>query len=224
MHVDVEALSDSAVTAAALRRLRPLGRPRAVARDEVMVRAGEPVTDVFLVQSGRFIGFLPIETGLEVPVDEVMHGCLLGLPGLFTDGRHPFTVRAVAAGEVAAIDGAELRRHAERDAELALLLVALLSVRLRECIGAAGEMKLRTVRQRTAAYLLRLAPHGRPGPVEVRLPMPKKLLAAHLGMTQQSFSRVLRNLRAAGVTVRGRLATIADPPSLAALASAEDAA
>lgn len=220
MPIDIERLSDSAVTAAAVRRLMPLGGVRPVPRDAVLARAGDAVDRLFLVLSGRFLCSVPLaETGsdLPVPVEELMRGTLIGLADWCADRRHSVTVEAVAAGEVVEIDPARLAALAAADGELALVLVGLLSIGLRHCIGATEAMRQRTVKQRTAAYLLGLPPASRGGGLEVRLPMAKKILAAHLGMTQQSLSRVLRHLRADGVTVRGRHIAIADPSRLQAM-------
>lgn len=216
MSIDLERLSDAAVTAAALRRLAPLGTVRPVARGTVLAAAGAPVEALHLVLSGRFLCSVPLAAD-AVPVEELMRGALIGFPDWAADGHHAVAVTAVAAGEVVVIDPLRLQDLASRDAEVALLLVALLSVALRRCIGATEAMRRRTVVQRTAAYLLALPPASRNGALEVRIPMAKKTLAAHLGMTQQSLSRVLRLLRPAGVTVRGRLVAIADPGRLSAL-------
>lgn len=183
----------------------------------MLARQGEPVEALYLVLSGRFLCSVPLVSG-EVPVEEPVRGALIGLADWAADGRHAGSVTAIAAGEVVAIDPALLAGKAARDADLALLLVTLLSMSLRRCIAETEAMRRRTVVQRTAAYLLALPPASRDGALEVRLPMAKKTLAAHLGMTQQSLSRVLRLLRPAGVTVRGRLVAIADRARLSALA------
>lgn len=215
--LDIERLSETAVTTTALRRLAPLGSVRPVARGTVLAREGEAVEALFLVLSGRFLCSVPLN-GADVPVEEPVRGALIGFADWCADGRRSGSVTAVAAGEVVCIDPAVLSAQASRDADLALLLVALLSTSLRRCIAATEAMRRRTVVQRTAAYLLGLPPASREGASEVRLPMAKKTLAAHLGMTQQSLSRVLRLLRAEGVTVQGRLVAIADRARLTAMA------
>lgn len=218
MPVDIDRLSDTAVTTAALRRLAPLGTVRPVARGAVLAHAGDPVRALYLVLSGRFLCSVSLQDGSEVPVEEPVRGALIGFADWAADSRHSVVVQAVAAGEVVVLDPARLKALAAADAEVALLLVALLSISLRRCIGATESMRRCTVVQRTAAYLLALPAASRNGTLEVRLPMAKKTLAAHLGMTQQSLSRVLRLLRPDGVTVRGRLVAIADRGRLCALA------
>lgn len=228
MPLDIDRLSDAAVTATAVRRLSPLGTLRSVPRDAVVARAGEPVETLFLVRSGRFLHALPLAgadatvcTTAGVPVDESLCGALIGLADWRADGRHATTVHAAAAGEVIALDPAAVEAEACRDGTVGLLLIGLMSIALRRCIGATGAMRGSTATQRTAAYLLGLPVLGRGAGHEVRLPMPKKTLAAHLGVTQQSLSRVWRRLAADGVRVQGRRIVIADPARLAAVAEGE---
>ena len=213
MPIDIACLSDAAVAAAAQRRLEPLGRVRPVACDAVLCRAGEPVETLFMVRSGRFLTLLPLP-GVEgpVPVDEATAGAVIGLGDWLAGLAHAATVRAVAAGEVLEVPTAVLRDRAAAEPDMALLLVGLLSNALRRCISATDFLRRGDVRQRTVAYLLSLpSQRARAGQGEtVRLPMSKKLIAAHLGMTQQSFSRVLRRLRDEGIVIEGRRVTIAD--------------
>ncbi|EKV27024.1 putative transcriptional regulator, Crp/Fnr family [Caenispirillum salinarum AK4] len=218
MPIDIACLSDAAVAAAAQRRLEPLGRVRPVARDAVLCRAGDPVDTLFMVRSGRFIGLLPL-AGADgpVPVEEATAGAVVGLGDWLAGAPHAATVIAVAAGEVLEVPAATLRARAAAEPDMALLLVGLLSNALRRCIAATDALRRGGVRDRTVAYLLSLpvqrAPDG--GGESVRLPMSKKLVAAHLGMTQQSFSRVLKRLRDDGVVIQGRRVTIADRARLA---------
>lgn len=218
MPIDIACLSDAAVAAAAQRRLEPLGRVRPVARETVLCHAGEPVDTLFMVRSGRFIALLPL-AGADgpVPVEEATAGAVIGLGDWLAGAPHAATVRAVAAGEVLEVPAAVLRDRAAAEPDMALLLVGLLSNALRRCIAATDALRRGDVRERTIAYLLSLPPQrGTDGVGEtVRLPMSKKLVAAHLGMTQQSFSRVLKRLRAEGIAIEGRRVTIADRARLA---------
>lgn len=227
MSLDLDRVSDAAITGAALRQLAPLGALRAVPGGAQLACEGAAVEALYLVGSGRFLHTLPVD-GLgpdadEVPVAESLRGALIGLGDWAADGRHAASVRAVAAGEVIVLDPRRVMAAAHDDPALALLLIGLMSTGLRRCIAEAGRQRRATVTQRTAGYLLDLPRLGRGARHEVRLPMPKKTLAAHLGVTQQSLSRVLRRLRDVGVQVDGRRVLIADPVRLRAVAGWEEA-
>src|SRR6266566_3806340 len=105
------------LTAAQLGRLAAHGRRRRVEPGEVLMRAGEPVTRLFVVSEGRVEGVRPSATGdaLVVSLD----------PGMFTgevtmlSGRHGLAqIRAASAGEVIEIGRDDLLALIQADGEL----------------------------------------------------------------------------------------------------------
>lgn len=191
-------LADSAVAGPVLQRFGALAECRDVAPGAVVARQGDPVAQVLLVCEGRFL-LLRRVADRPVPVDAMGRGGLIGLPGVYTGGRHPFTVEATTAGKIGAIPVARFCHVLANDGELALLVLAALSGPLSRTLRGAQDMKLKSARQRLAGYLAGLPGMPEEGPGTVVLPLPKKTLAADLGMTPQSFSRALRQMRALGV-------------------------
>src|SRR6266699_1998498 len=105
------------LTAAQLGRLAAHGRRRRVEPGEVLMRAGEPVTRLFVVSEGRVEGVRPSATGdaLVVSLD----------PGMFTgevtmlSGRHGLAhIRAASAGEVIEVGRDDLLALIQADGEL----------------------------------------------------------------------------------------------------------
>lgn len=105
----------------------------------------------------------------------------------------------------------------ERDPGFARALLASLSERMHGLVEEIEAGTLLSARQRIASYLLALtASAGR-----VRLPVTKTLIASHLGVTKETFSRLLREFADHGLIVvdnrdielhdRVRLAAVAHP-------------
>lgn len=184
----------------------------------VLASQGTPTEALPLVLTGRVL-LLRRFDGQDVPVGEAGPGALLGLEGICGTGRHAVTARALGLVRAALVPRAAFLDRITTDPEAALVAFTVLAGRLRACIASTDELKFRDATARVARYLL---DHRDPAVQAVRLPFSKKVFAAHLGITQQSLSRVLRGLRGVGVTVRGNLFLIADAERLAVLAAAED--
>lgn len=190
----------------------------------ILVRLNTPVEVLPLVLSGRALSVRCFQ-GIDVPVCEVGPGSLLGLEGVCGTGRHGMTVQALGPVRAAMVPRQVFLDRIAADPEAGLLAFTVLGARLRACIKSTDDLKFRDATTRVARFLLAALDGGSEpsgGPLEGRLPFPKKTLAAHLGITQQSLSRVLHRLRDVGVVVRGSHIRISEPARLAMLATMED--
>jgi CRP-like cAMP-binding protein len=79
------------------------------------------------------------------------------------------------------------------------------------------ETKLRTARERLAAYILRQV-RSRGNGAGFTLPVEKRLLASYLGVTPESLSRLMKSLQDCGVHIEGQRITLTDPALLAEVA------
>lgn len=186
-----------------------------------LVRQGEPVEALILILSGRALATRRFQ-GEDVPVAELGPGVLVGLEGLCGTGRHGLTVSTLGPVRLLDLPRGEVLERLRTDPEAALLLFSVLAGRLRACIAQTDDLRFRDATARVARYLRDcLDPPDPDGGARGRLLFPKKTLAAHLGVTQQSLSRVLRRLRAEGITVRGSVISVADVDALDDLALAD---
>lgn len=111
-----------------------------------------------------------------------------------------------------------VRRIIESEPALAVAAARYMSTQYRRVVGEVLDLKLHSVTQRLAGYLLSLLV-DEPTRTEVRLPYGKRHLAARLGASPEHLSRAFAALRSHGVTTRGARVTVADRESLASLAS-----
>jgi CRP/FNR family transcriptional activator FtrB len=103
---------------------------------------------------------------------------------------------------------ADAFRHAvASDQALCLAVLACQAAQFRRQIKHAKNLQLRSAEERVGCYLLRLAEDAtRGGPV--RLPLEKRLIASQLGMTRETFSRILAGLSRHGIRVEGDLVRV----------------
>jgi len=128
------------------------------------------------------------------PVDIVLPAAILT--------NAPCLVRARVREDAALLlVPAELFRAAVvADQALSLAMIACLSAQLRRQMKLTKAARLRSAEQRVGRYLLGLAETAPDGNA-IPLPIEKGRIAAQLGMTRETLSRVLRTLRDKGISL-----------------------
>lgn len=154
------------------------------------------------------------DSGRETIVDMLEPVSAFAPAEALTGAPHLTTARVLRPARMLSIPAADLRREAAREANLALALTASLSGEVRRMVRQVKNLKLRTSTERLGCYLLSLGQASGHGG-RVALPYDKRLIAAHLGMTPESLSRSLGQLRPYGVEVRGKEVFLNDIPALA---------
>jgi CRP/FNR family transcriptional activator FtrB len=108
------------------------------------------------------------------------------------------------------IHGEEFRRIVARDHALCLALLACQAAQFRRQVRQAKNLKLRSAENRVGAYLRALIGDA-PAGATAQLPLEKRLIASQLGMTRETFSRVLAVMPANGLRVHGETLTLENP-------------
>lgn len=137
------------------------------------------------------------------------------------DARHLMSARTLEPSRLVLIPAADLRAAFRRDPDFAVDVIEDLARGYRSMVRHTKNLKLRSARERLAAYLLKQsAVHG--GAVGFTLPHEKRLIASYLGITPESLSRTLKSLAAEGVHIQGARVTLTDKDRLTAVAALDD--
>jgi len=130
------------LTAAQIARIEPHGRRRSVAAGEVLGDAGEPVTKVFVVVSGRLdIARSPRWVGQEVP--SFSDGMFTGERSILSGGRFLARIQASTPSEVIEVGRDALLEIIRADAELSdIFLRAFILRRLQLIDQGFGDVLL----------------------------------------------------------------------------------
>jgi CRP/FNR family transcriptional activator FtrB len=125
--------------------------------------------------------------------------------------RQPYLMRARVLDEarIVMIQAEAFRQAVASDHALCLAVLACQAAQFRRQIKHAKNLQLRSAEERVGCYLLRLAEDATPGG-PVRLPLEKRLIASQLGMTRETFSRILAGLTRHGIRIEGDLVHLVD--------------
>jgi CRP/FNR family transcriptional activator FtrB len=173
----------------------------------VFEQAETPAFALFLIAGAlKLVGV----RGQSEAVIETLRPFDMALPAAVVTGQ-PYLLRARVLDEAQILlVGAELfRSELAQDNSLCGAVLTHVSMQLRRQMRAAKSFRMRNAEERVAAYLAGLVGVAS-GSAEIALTMDKSEIAAHLGMTRETFSRTLSGLAAQGLKVDGRKLRIAD--------------
>lgn len=178
-------------------------------RGAQIFQQGDPANSFFFIFEGWVKLYRQREDGEEVVVTICTAGETFAEGAMFMGGRYPVSAEAVSMARIIRVDGGALRKAIEQQPQLAFDMLAAASAHLRLHVAQIEQLKVQSVPQRIADFLLKQG-HADAGPLTIALPYEKALIANRLGMTPESFSRGLAKLRTLGVEVERDKVRIAD--------------
>jgi CRP/FNR family transcriptional activator FtrB len=145
------------------------------------------------------------ETLIELvrPIDLLLPAAVLS--------RQPFLARGRVLDEahLVLIQAEAFREAIATDHALCLAVLGCQAAQFRRQIKVAKNLKLRSAEERVGCYLLRLVQEAHPK-APIQLPMEKRLIAWKLGMTRETFSRILATMEQYGLRIVGDMVEVAD--------------
>lgn len=199
-------------------RLADVAVRRRFSKDAVLFSEGDPCDGFYLVASGVARIFKAAPDGRERVLHEVHAGDTFAEAALFGDRRFPVNVQALSELDTVFFPRGPVLGLLRREPEICFRLLASMSARLKHLARVIEDLSFNGAATRLAHRLLSEADTGG----EVRLGVAKKDLAAGLGMTPETLSRLLKSLSAQGVLrVQGRLIRLLKPDELSAIASGQ---
>jgi CRP-like cAMP-binding protein len=200
-----------------LAQLAQTARPRELRRGETVCRRGERIDGVFALA----YGLVKLTFGRddeEKVLRLVGPGETFGEEAVFLDRPSPTEASALADSMVITIPAASVLGLIERDPRFVRALIANLSLRMQGLVADVEAGALQNGMQRVAGYLDSLAEPGL-AQASVHLPATKTVIAARLGITKETFSRLLHDLAEQRiVSVSKRDVLLLDRTRLAAIA------
>ena len=201
-----------------LELLSRIASARQFARDDVLFQQADDCSDLLLLTRGRVQMYRLQADGREVTLHVVVAPALVACAALFLGGVYPANARVSSPdAEILAIKGKPFLDLLERRPDLSRRMIAALSMRLGELADRLESQTADTAPKRLAKWLVDLPRVKGPSAdgLLVRVPVSKKTAAASLGMTPETFSRMLRRFADSGmIRVQRREVAILDAARL----------
>ncbi len=185
-------------------------------RGNVVFARGGTATGMYVVVSGNLKLYQVTREGVEHVMELLQEGDSFGEAALLTNRLHLVTATAVTECKLLHIRRQTLLAELDHDQELARRLIGTLSDRLYRQTSDMENVLLLTATGRVARFIFRrLKDNGSKISRRVALPFRKCLIASHLNMTPEHFSRTLRDLTMIGlIKVQGGMVDIIEVDKL----------
>lgn len=201
-----------------LAALAGIAEVRRFGRGEDIFFSGDPAEGFFSVASGKVRIYQTSLAGKEHIVHVFGPGEVFAEVAVFAGGVYPASAQALEEGDYLFFPRQRFRRLLADDPDLAMNMLGLLSIRLRQLVKKLEDLSLREVPARLAAHLLLLGAESKKKLLS--LDLPKGQLAAYLGTIPETLSRVLRRFADDGlISLSGSSIKILDAGRLEALAA-----
>lgn len=180
---------------------------------------GDPPAGFFIIARGVVNVHRLDDEGKETVIRVFREGESFGEFFLADDRPSPVSARTESTATLLLVRRSDLTRLIASQPGIAMRLLASMSHHLRSLVDKVGSLQHSTVAERFRDWLLlRCPPCEFSGPVNVRIPAKKYLLAAEIGTSPESLSRALARLRDGGWIQTDRdLITVLDPEALASV-------
>jgi len=194
--------------AAGVRELR-------AARGEIIFRQGDPCEGFHMVVFGQVKLAFASPQGMEKVVEILGPGMSFGEALMFMERPYIVYAQTLADSLLLHISKDVIFAGLENNPTLARRMLAGMSWRLHAIMKDLEAYSLRSGTQRVIGYLLRDEDETLQGPLSVKFPASKGIVASRLNLTPEHFSRILHDLAAVGlIAVDGREVLIKNPEKL----------
>ncbi|MEA2446669.1 MAG: family transcriptional regulator, cyclic receptor protein [Actinomycetota bacterium] len=201
-----------------LKSLEEAGRRRTYRRGTTLLNEGDTSDRVIIVTSGRVKVSYYTEDGREVMLAVRGPGDLLGELSAFDGEPHSATAEAIEEVNTLTLSRDGFAEWLQKNARVALLLLEMLTTRLRDADVKRVEFTAYDTVGRVARRLVELSERfgeETGGGRLISLPLSQEELASWTGCSREAASKALQALRKRGlIETKRRAVTVLDPDGL----------
>ncbi len=183
---------------------------KSVGKREMLFFEGDEGHHLFFMTSGSIKLFKSNEEGKEAIIRFIEPGDLFAEIILYLKNRYPVSAMAIKPSKLLAIDAAKLFKFIKVHPDVAMKLIGNLASKSQYLVKMVENLTLEDIRGRFLNYLKHLS--ERTGGNTITLPVPKGELSMLLGVSPETFSRLLKKLAKDGIIdVAGKKISILAP-------------
>lgn len=176
-------------------------------KGEVVFREGQSFIGLFIIIAGQVKRYFSSSDGNEKVCDILEQGDCCGEAALFSGKPYGISAEALCDAILLKVSSNGIFEELLQNQNLAKKMMEVLASRTQQMLEAVESLTLLSGSQRTVRYLLEQVKEieGGGAQVSITLPTTKGVLASHLNLSPEYFSRLLMELQASGlIRVSGR--------------------
>jgi len=201
---------------AQLRRVEEMSRTHTLADGQLLFQAGYPASRFYLVTRGRVKLYRLALNGNEKVIELISPGHTFAEALMFNEApNYPVNAAAIGDTEVMSFDNEAFLGLLRESVDTCFRVMGDMSRRLRQLIKEIDDLTLQSATGRVAGYLWGCWGEVRETSNQVRLNVPKGVLASRLSVKPETFSRILHNFTEQGlIRVEGGTIEVLDADGL----------
>ncbi len=171
-------------------------------KGEILFLEGDSGSDLYFVLKGAIKIFKTNSEGKEITINIAQEGELFAEIVLFLKNTYPVSAMAIENSLLLAIDSKRMFDKIKENPEFAMKFLGLFAKRLNYLTEKVKELSIDDAKERLLGYLNRRDKGD--GVVEIKLP--KKEISSSIGVSPETFSRILKKLSEEGViSIEGKV-------------------
>jgi len=179
------------------RLINDISHIKSIGKREMLFFEGDEGHHLFFMTSGSIKLFKSNEEGKEAIIRFIEPGDLFAEIILYLKNRYPVSAMAIKPSELLAVDATKLFRLIKAHPEVAMKLIGKLASKSQYLVRMVEDLTLEDIRGRFLNYIKHLSKKA--GSETITLPVPKGELSVLLGVSPETFSRLLKKLADDGI-------------------------
>lgn len=180
----------------------------------LLIQQGDTPTHLYLIIKGSLKTLRTNEDGAESIIRLLKSSDTCMEAVIFMGGPSPINVQVIDDAQLLLIPSAFVKTHVMEDTQFAANIIKVVTRHYKSALHQIDGMSIKSPVQRVGYYLLEQHLENKHSSLMFELPFKKSLIASHLGMTPETFSRTLSKIKTMGIDVQGETIKMKDSFSL----------
>lgn len=176
----------------------------------LLLQQGDNPAYLYLVMSGSIKTLRTDSDGNEAVIRMLKTGEICMEAAIFMNVPSPIAVQVMDDAQLLLVPEKIVRTLVLEDAGFAMNILKILASHYKNAMHQIDAMCTKTPQQRIGYYLLIKHLEKGDDKLTFKLPFRKSIIANHLGMTPETFSRTLKQIRELGIDIDGENVSLRD--------------
>jgi len=174
---------------------------RAVEQGREIIQQGDEVKFLYFIVEGSVKTLRSSTEGDEATIRMLKSGDTFMDAVIFMGGKSPVRASALKPSKLLLIPADIIRQQVLRDGQLGNNLLRIITWHYKNAMQQIDSIVTKTPVERLGYYFLKLHMDQNPDSMDIELPFQKSMIANHLGMKPETFSRALKKLKEMGIDI-----------------------
>lgn len=183
-------------------------------KDQILVHQGDTPAHVYFILEGLIRSFRSNSEGGEATIRMLGAGDTCMEAVIFMGSPSPITVQTLSDAHLILIPEKFMKSFTLQDTQFANNLLKIVTHHYKNAMHQIDAMATKTPVQRVGYYFLQQHMEQGSDHMDFELPFKKSTIANHLGMTPETFSRALLQIKKTGVEIDGEVIRLQDAYAL----------